>query len=86
MDPKSKKLPPTNPHVGFMHHGPSSFVYPPVFFPLFLRGNNSPHLPSILHAPPQNMVLFSDILRHSMSLRPQEEEEDWVMVEDEDSR
>ena len=80
----SKKLPAHNPHLGTLHHGPG-FLYPSLIgLPIAFRNNQSPHLPYILHAPPQNTLLFSSMLRHCMFMPPRHpREEEWVLVEEE---
>lgn len=90
-DGGSKKLPSHNPHVGTLHHGPGFLYSPLIGLPIAFRNNNtSPHIPYIIHAPPQNPMLFSEMLRHCMyipqpnQMRPDEEEE-WVVVDEEES-
>lgn len=81
----SKKLPSHNPHVGTLHHGPGFLFSPLLGLPIAFTNTRSPHLPYIIHAPPQNPVLFSELLRHCMYM-PQQEEEEWVVVDEEPPR
>ena len=80
----AKKLPSHNPHVGTWHHGPGILRHSSVLgFPIAFRNNQSPYLPYIIHAPPQNPLLFGDMLKHCMYIpNMYPEDEEWIVVED----